>query len=146
MDILISRDKLGELFYTAERLSLYEAIIRNKYCERPFLVRLYSREDPRDRAAMNRDYANKVANLPFGGYVFHGIGIPPTKEHPPLPAWRDYAGVIDLEAPCRKCDGCLRVKRLEWSTRAATEIKRAPRTWMATFTYSAQQHFFCKLR
>lgn len=147
MDILVSREKLSSLFYIAERVSLHEAIIRNKFCERPFLVRLFSREDPRDRALLNDKFMRQHGNAsPLDKWIFHGVGQPPTPAPFYLPEWRDYSGVIDMEAPCRKCDGCLRVKRLEWSTRCATEIRRSTRTWMATFTYTPQNHFFCKLR
>lgn len=147
MDILVSREKLSFLFSLAERTSLHTAIIRNKYCSKPMLLNMYSREHPRDRAVINVSYARKMAFR--DKWAFDGMwtgGFCPITYERKLPEFRDYAGTVTMEAPCRKCDGCYRVKRWEWTSRSAIEMRRSPRTWMATFTYSPQQHFFCKLR
>lgn len=43
---------------------------------------------------------------------------------------------LDLYVPCRKCDPCLKRRQWVWSSRAALEIRHAPRTWFGTLTLS----------
>lgn len=47
---------------------------------------------------------------------------------------------IDLDVPCRKCPGCLRHRRAVWSARAIVEYRNSARTWLGTFTLSADEH------
>lgn len=37
--------------------------------------------------------------------------------------------------PCRKCEKCLKFRRLKWRERALAEIAAAPRTWAITLTF-----------
>lgn len=48
---------------------------------------------------------------------------------------------LDIEAPCRRCEQCLRRRAASWARRARTELGRAQRTWFATFTLDPEQHF-----
>jgi len=51
-----------------------------------------------------------------------------------------------LTTRCRKCPRCLRLRSLEWSTRAVSEMRSASRTWFCTFTLSPQEHYACLMR
>ena len=51
-----------------------------------------------------------------------------------------------LHAPCRKCGPCLLVKRLQWQSRAQTELALSRRTWFATFTMSPEEHYMSWMR
>jgi len=46
--------------------------------------------------------------------------------------------MLDLWVPCRKCAGCLDVRRWRWRRRAETEMKAWPWTWFCTFTVSPE--------
>lgn len=43
---------------------------------------------------------------------------------------------MDMWVPCRSCAPCLKRRQWLWSSRAATEIRFAPRTWFGTLTLS----------
>lgn len=47
---------------------------------------------------------------------------------------------------CRKCEPCLRRRGREWTSRAMTEVARAPRTWLVTLTLRPEAHFMLGLR
>lgn len=51
------------------------------------------------------------------------------------------SATLFLQVRCRKCEACLKYKSAEWRRRCVAELKVAPRTWMATLTYSADEHF-----
>ena len=53
---------------------------------------------------------------------------------------------LTMYVRCRKCPPCLGRRRNLWAYRAQEEIKAAPRTWMATFTWSPMQHFMMRAR
>lgn len=42
---------------------------------------------------------------------------------------------VAFHVPCRKCEKCLKFRRLQWRDRAMTEILRSPRTWFITLTF-----------
>jgi len=46
--------------------------------------------------------------------------------------------MLDLWVPCRKCAGCLDVRRWRWRRRAEIEFKAWPWTWFCTFTVSPE--------
>lgn len=48
---------------------------------------------------------------------------------------------VILHCKCRKCDACLRKKRVHWWHRAKYETTLAPRTWFCTLTFSDQALF-----
>ena len=53
---------------------------------------------------------------------------------------------LTMYVRCRKCPPCLGRRRNLWAYRAQEEIQAAPRTWMATFTWSPMQHFIMRAR
>lgn len=61
----------------------------------------------------------------------------------------EYAGLrdipdpvaIDMAAPCRRCEPCLKVRGSQWRQRAMIETLQSPRTWRVTLTFSAEEHW-----
>lgn len=43
---------------------------------------------------------------------------------------------VEIDAPCRKCENCLRRRAAHWRLRALAEYHSASRTWLATLTLS----------
>lgn len=48
---------------------------------------------------------------------------------------------VDLIAPCRRCEACLRRRARLWARKAQTELQRAARTWFATFTATPDEQY-----
>lgn len=67
----------------------------------------------------------------------------PNRQRMVSPSW---TGTLVMRVPCRKCEGCLRYKAWLWRQRAAAELKLAPRTWMGTLTFSAEEHYLARVR
>lgn len=53
---------------------------------------------------------------------------------------------LDIEAPCRKCEHCLKVRRMTWANRATAEIRQSARTWFGTLTLSPASHYIMRCR
>lgn len=85
-------------------------------CQRPHPVELYAAPSPRT-----------------GKYIFVGPGHPK-----PLR--------IILHTRCRKCDACLRQRRLLWTDRARNECSLATRTWFGTMTLKPAERTLCLAR
>lgn len=51
---------------------------------------------------------------------------------------------VELEARCRKCEGCLAHRRRLWTARAVDEIKWSNRTWFGTLTVSPDYRWLLK--
>lgn len=88
--------------------------------------RVISRDSARDylwREAIEGDRPHPCERpLPI-----HAIGLPSMFEGgKPLP--------VEMQARCRKCDGCLAHRRRLWTARAVHEIDVAGRTWFGTLT------------
>lgn len=49
--------------------------------------------------------------------------------------------MVEIEAPCRKCEPCLVAKAREWAHRAAQELRASHRTWFGTLTLAPERHF-----
>lgn len=47
---------------------------------------------------------------------------------------------VDMWTRCRRCDPCLRARRLLWQDRGRVEYASAPRTWLLTLTNSPERH------
>lgn len=54
--------------------------------------------------------------------------------------------MLQLDVRCRKCPKCLAVRRKLWERRAVVELKRAARSWFATYTLSPHEHFNVLMR
>lgn len=48
---------------------------------------------------------------------------------------------VELQARCRKCEGCLAHRRRLWTARAVDEIEASDRTWFGTLTVAPMQRF-----
>lgn len=46
--------------------------------------------------------------------------------------------LTDLEAPCRKCENCLKRRAAHWRLRAYSEYRAAERTWFGTLTVAPE--------
>lgn len=67
----------------------------------------------------------------------------PVRERMVMPGW---TGTLIMRVPCRKCAGCMRYKAWLWRQRASAELKLAPRSWMGTMTFSAEEHYLARVR
>lgn len=59
---------------------------------------------------------------PHGKHLLTGANLPELQIH--------------RLAPCRKCEKCLKFRKLQWAERARFELKCSPRTWKVTLTIS----------
>ncbi|BBB11918.1 rolling circle replication-associated protein [Sphingopyxis sp. FD7] len=66
----------------------------------------------------------------MGVHVTHGMSSSDS------PVYR-----LDIQARCRKCDGCLRARAAYWRLAAINEMARAQRTWFGTLTLSPDIRF-----
>lgn len=48
--------------------------------------------------------------------------------------------VVEVEAPCRKCEACAKAKQAHWARRAVSEARASHRTWYGTITLSPERH------
>lgn len=53
---------------------------------------------------------------------------------------------LDLETPCRKCEACLRNRRILWKRRMEIEIRKSFRTWFGTITINPHARFMFSVR
>lgn len=53
---------------------------------------------------------------------------------------------IDISCPCRKCEPCLKNRRILWRRRMRHEINQSNRTWFGTFTINPHQRFVFSMR
>lgn len=51
-----------------------------------------------------------------------------------------HAVLLDVEIPCRKCDGCMKRRSTLWWFRARNECRQAERNWFGTLTLSPDKH------
>lgn len=49
--------------------------------------------------------------------------------------------MVRLDVRCRKCDNCLKQRRLEWQTRAVVEAASSRRNWFGTLTLRPYERF-----
>lgn len=52
----------------------------------------------------------------------------------------------DLWVRCRKCDWCMRQRRMMWARRAQIEIRSSLRTWFCTLTFRPEVHYLLGIR
>lgn len=74
------------------------------------------------------------------------LGTVPVAGDYRAPVFNQLPHLLTLKVRCRKCPSCLRLKAAEWAYRAAHEMRRSPRTWLCSFTYTPHHHFYCGLR
>lgn len=55
---------------------------------------------------------------------------------PPPSMARGAVRLVRTKHPCRKCKGCLRIRRATWVRRMEAEALRSERTWFVTFTFA----------
>lgn len=48
---------------------------------------------------------------------------------------------LDIGTRCRRCDNCLRVRRLSWRYRVREEVRRGARNWWGTLTLAPAVHY-----
>lgn len=66
----------------------------------------------------------------------------PDKDRPrERPGRSDPTVIIEQLLPCRKCETCLRNRRVYWAACAKTEVGCARRTWFGTLTLKPQERF-----
>ena len=87
-------------------------------CQAPVPVELYGKPDDRDNG--RKGFARSV------------MGV---AKQSPSPMQ------LNIEARCRKCEACLRMRSHMWRLRAMSEMRAAPRTWFGTLTLSSQCQF-----
>ena len=52
---------------------------------------------------------------------------------------------VEIEARCRKCEGCLLHRRRLWTARAIDELKASQRSWFGTLTLSPESQWRMRL-
>ncbi len=93
--------------------------------------RVFHRDDVRD-ILWRRSVQAPPADPCERPIPIFAIGLPGMLEadRSPLP--------VEIEARCRKCDGCLRHRRRLWTARAVDEIDISQRTWFGTLTVAPE--------
>jgi len=98
-------------------------------------------QSPDDRATFRMASKLALSGHAVSGYQFHRETKPYCDEPVKICRSTKAGGItkaveVSFYAPCRKCEKCLKFRRLQWRERALNEIILSRRTWALTLTFS----------
>lgn len=86
-------------------------------------------------------YGSRRFIFPYTGSCTNGVGVELHARHSSRHGRKVDPIIIDLIAPCRKCEACMLRRSLMWRDRAITEFKLWPMTLFGTLTFRPELHW-----